>query len=138
MNIIFMGTPDFAVPCLESLMRDGQTVTAVFTQPDKPKGRGYHFVPPPVKVCAEAHAIPVYQPATLKDGTALSLLQNLSPDLIVVVAYGKILPKEILTLPKYGRPIGERHPSSGRFLTDRQPPVSRPCSWTLDWIRAIC
>ena len=102
MNIIFMGTPDFAVPCLESLMRDGQTVTAVFTQPDKPKGRGYHFVPPPVKVCAEAHAIPVYQPATLKDGTALSLLQNLSPDLIVVVAYGKILPKEILTLPKYG------------------------------------
>ena len=102
MKIVFMGTPEFSVPCLQALLEDGQTIAAVFTQPDKPKGRGYHLVPPPVKVCAEAHHLPVYQPATLKDGTALSLLQELQPDLIVVVAYGNILPKAILTLPPYG------------------------------------
>ncbi len=102
MKIVFMGTPEFSVPCLQALLEDGQTIAAVFTQPDKPKGRGYHLVPPPVKVCAEAHHLPVYQPATLKDGTALSLLQELQPDLIVVVAYGNILPKAILTLPQYG------------------------------------
>ena len=102
MKIVFMGTPEFSVPCLQALLEDGQTIAAVFTQPDKPKGRGYRLVPPPVKVCAEAHHLPVYQPATLKDGTALSLLQELQPDLIVVVAYGNILPKAILTLPQYG------------------------------------
>lgn len=102
MKIVFMGTPEFAVPCLQALIQDGQTIAAVFTQPDKPKGRGYHLVPPPVKVCAEAHQIPVYQPTTLKDGTALTILQEIQPDLIVVVAYGNILPKEILTLPPHG------------------------------------
>ena len=102
MKIVFMGTPDFAVPCLEALIQDGNTIAAVFTQPDKPKGRGYRLEPPPVKVCAEAHQIPVYQLTTLKDGTALAVLQELAPDMIVVVAYGKILPKDILTLPPYG------------------------------------
>lgn len=102
MKIVFMGTPDFAVPCLEALIRDGNEVLAVFTQPDKPKGRGYTLTPPPVKVCALNHHIPVFQPHTLKDGEALRLLQALDPEMIVVVAYGKILPKEILELPKLG------------------------------------
>ncbi len=102
MKIVFMGTPDFAVPCLEALIQDGQEIAAVFTQPDKPKGRGYHLMPPPVKVCALSHDIPVYQPTTLKDGEALALLQEIAPDVVVVVAYGKILPQDILSLPPYG------------------------------------
>lgn len=101
MNIVFMGTPDFAVPCLESIINAGHTVSAVFTQPDKPKGRGYTLTPPPVKVCALSHNIDVYQPTTLKDKIAFDILNSLSPDIIVVVAYGKILPKDILNLPKY-------------------------------------
>ena len=97
-----MGTPDFAVPCLEALINAGYDVVGAFTQPDKPKGRGYALAPPPVKVTALEHNIPVYQPKTLKDGEALTILSELSPECIVVVAYGKILPKAILDLPKYG------------------------------------
>lgn len=102
MKIVFMGTPDFAVPCLEALIQDGNEITAVFTQPDKPKGRGYILTPPPVKVKALEHQIQVFQPKTLKDGEAFSILQELSPEMIIVVAYGQILPKEIIELPKYG------------------------------------
>ena len=102
MKIVFMGTPDFAVPCLEALIKSGYDVCGVFTQPDKPKGRGYALAPPPVKVTALENDIPVYQPTTLKDGEALTILNELSPDCIVVVAYGKILPKDILDLPRYG------------------------------------
>ena len=102
MKIVFMGTPEFAVPCLEALIHDGNEVAAVFTQPDKPKGRGYTLTPPPVKVCALSHEIPVFQPDTLKDGEALNMLQELAPEMIVVVAYGKILPKAILDLPPLG------------------------------------
>ena len=102
MNIVFMGTPDFSVPCLEALISSGHSVKGVFCQPDKPKGRGYTLTPPPVKVCALQHDIPVYQPQTMKDGSALEILKQISPELIIVVAYGKILPKEILDLPKYG------------------------------------
>lgn len=102
MKIVFMGTPDFAVPCLTALCEAGHTVSAVFTQPDKPKGRGYVLTPPPVKVAATAREIPVYQPETLRDGEALRILTELAPDAIVVVAYGKLLPKELLELPKYG------------------------------------
>ncbi len=105
MNIIFMGTPDFAVPCLNALIDSGENVTAVFTQPDKPKGRGYKLTPPPVKEAALTHNIPVYQPLSLKKGEdgekALQVIKGLEPDLIIVVAYGKILPKEILDAPKY-------------------------------------
>ena len=101
MRIVFMGTPDFAVPCLKRLLSDGHEVVGVFTQPDKPKGRGYALCPPPVKVEALKHQIPVFQPKSMKDGEALSILENLQPDLNIVVAYGKILPKEILYLPKY-------------------------------------
>ncbi|MBP0960448.1 MAG: methionyl-tRNA formyltransferase [Oscillospiraceae bacterium] len=104
MNIVFMGTPDFAVPCLKALIDSDNKVTGVFTQPDKPKGRGYKLTPPPVKVLAEENGIPVFQPNSLKKGedaeNALKTLKELSPDLIVVVAYGKILPKEVLDVPK--------------------------------------
>ena len=105
MKIVFMGTPDFAVPCLKSLIDSGENVQAVFTQPDKPKGRGYKLTPPPVKELALKNNIPVYQPTSLKNGDdaneTIKILNELSPDLIIVVAYGKILPKTILDLPKY-------------------------------------
>ncbi|MCL2023163.1 MAG: methionyl-tRNA formyltransferase [Oscillospiraceae bacterium] len=101
MNTIFMGTPDFALPCLELLTRK-YNVSGVFCQPDKPKGRKMLLTPPPIKEFALSKGLPVYQPATLRDGTALDLLKKLKPDLIIVVAYGKILPREILELPKHG------------------------------------
>ncbi len=102
MNIVFMGTPDFAVPCLQKLLDAGYPVTGVFTQPDKPKGRGYKLVPPPVKELAMAHELPVFQPNSLRSDESFEMIKNCAPDLIVVVAYGKILPKQVLELPKYG------------------------------------
>lgn len=96
MKVIFMGTPDFAVPCLEKLIEYGCDVVGVFTQPDKPVGRKRVITPPAVKVCALKHGIEVFQPEKMRDGVALEIINNLAPDLIVVVAYGKILPKEIL------------------------------------------
>ncbi len=102
MKIVFMGTPDFAVPCLEALIKDGNEIAGVFTQPDKPKGRGNKMTPPPVKVCAQEHGINVYQPDTLKGGEALDILKELSPEMIVVVAYGKLLPEAVLDLPELG------------------------------------
>ena len=97
-----MGTPDFAVPCLEALINDGNEIAGVFTQPDKPKGRGNKMTPPPVKECALKHGIGVYQPNTLKGEEAMDILTDLAPEMIVVVAYGKILPKAVLDLPQYG------------------------------------
>ena len=102
MKIVFMGTPDFAVPCLQAILDDGHEVCGVFTQPDKPKGRGYTLTPPPVKELALQYHLPVYQPNTLRTGEAYEILKELSPDLIAVVAYGKLLPKEILDLPPMG------------------------------------
>lgn len=102
MRIVFMGTPEFAQASLQKLIETGHNIVGVFTQPDKPKGRGYKLVAPPVKELALEHNIPVYQPEKMKDGTALSILKELNPDLIAVVAYGRILPKDILELPKYG------------------------------------
>ena len=102
MKLLFMGTPDFAVFSLQALIEAGHEVCGVVTQPDKPKGRGYTLSPPPVKVCATEHGIPVYQPATLKDDAFLSLLDELSPEVIVVVAYGKILPQAVLSYPPFG------------------------------------
>ena len=99
MRILFMGTPAFAVPSLERLIADGHEVCGVFTQPDKPKNRGMKLLPPPVKECALAHDIPVYQPTKLRDGTALETIQSLAPELIVVAAYGRILPDDILAAP---------------------------------------
>lgn len=102
MRIVFMGTPDFAVPSLESLITAGHEIIGVFTQPDKPKGRGYALTPPPVKVLAQQYKIPVYQPATLRTEEAAELVKSLNPELIVVAAYGKILPKTVLDIPDYG------------------------------------
>ena len=102
MRILFMGTPDFAVPSLEALVAAGHDVCGVFTQPDKPKNRGMKLLPTPVKVCAQAHGIPVFQPVKLRDGTALAQIQALAPELIVVAAYGRILPDEILDCPPKG------------------------------------
>ena len=101
-----MGTPDFAVKPLEAIIESGENVMAVFTQPDKPKGRGFKLLPTPVKQSALSRNIPVYQPLSLKKGDdaaeAEKIMRELAPDLIVVAAYGKILPKTILDLPKYG------------------------------------
>lgn len=102
LKIVFMGTPDFAVPCLARILEDGYEVAGVFTQPDKPVGRHQTLTPPPVKRLALERGIPVYQPAKLRDGTALAILEELAPDLIVVVAYGRILPKDILDCPPLG------------------------------------
>ncbi len=106
MRVVFMGTPDFAVPCLRRLAESGCEVAAVFTQPDKPKGRGYKMIPTPVKAAAEGYGIPVYQPLSLRKGEdaeeSMRILHDIAPELIVVTAYGQILPKEILELPKYG------------------------------------
>lgn len=97
-----MGTPDFAVPCLQKLIDCGHEISGVFTQPDKPKGRHGVMTPPPVKELALKNGLTVYQPVKMKDGTALEMLRQADPELVIVVAYGKILPKEILELPKYG------------------------------------
>lgn len=106
MKIVFMGTPQFSVPCLKAIADNGYDIPAVFSQPDRPKGRGYKMIPTPVKACAETYNIPVYQPLSLRKGEdaekSMEILREISPDVIIVVAYGQILPKEILELPKYG------------------------------------
>ena len=103
MRIVYMGTPDFAVPALEKLAQSPDyTVAAVFTQPDKPKGRKMVMTPPDVKVCAEKLGIPVFQPGSMRSEEAYNSLKELNPDVIVVAAYGQILPKAVLDLPKFG------------------------------------
>lgn len=97
-----MGTPDPAATCLKALIEAKETVIAVITQPDRPKGRGLKVTPSPVKDIALHYNIAVHQPEKIKDAKAIELIKSLNPDLIVVVAYGKILPKEILGIPKYG------------------------------------
>lgn len=102
MRILFMGTPDFAVPSLEALVNAGHEICGVFTQPDKPKNRGMKPQAPPVKEFALAHDIPVFQPETVKDGTAMEIIRELAPELIAVAAYGRILPVDILDYPPFG------------------------------------
>lgn len=102
MRILYMGTPDFAIPTLKALFESGEEIVGVITQPDKPKGRGYTLTPPPVKAWALEKGLEVYQPATLKDEAFAELLKELDPELIVVVAFGKILPKNVLDYPKHG------------------------------------
>lgn len=102
MRVLFMGTPDFALFTLKALVEAGADVVGVVTQPDKPKGRGYELQPPPVKVYATEQGIPVYQPATLKNGAFDAELASVDPDVIVVVAYGKILPLSVLEYPRLG------------------------------------
>lgn len=102
MKIVFMGTPDFAVPSLQALIDAGHEVAAVYTQPDKPQGRKQVLTAPPVKDLAMQRGIPVYQPKTLRDGAEQARLRDIAPELIVVVAYGKILPVEVLGIPPRG------------------------------------
>lgn len=102
MRLVFMGTPVFALPSLEALLEQGHQVQLVVTQADKPKGRGKRPTPPPVKEFALARGIPVLQPERLKDPVFLGQLREAAPEAIVVVAYGKILPVEVLSLPPYG------------------------------------
>ena len=102
MKIIYMGTPDFAVPALKALASSEHEVCAVFTQPDKPRGRKMILTPPDVKVCAQSLNIPVYQPESMKNGDALEIINQYNPDVIVVAAYGKILPIAVLDAPKFG------------------------------------
>lgn len=102
MNIIFMGTPDFAVPSLQELINSHHNIIRVYSQPDKPKGRGHKLQATQVKELALKNNLEVAQPATLRDETVVEEIRNLKPDCIVVVAYGKILPKEILDIPKFG------------------------------------
>ena len=102
MRILFMGTPDFAVPSLQALVEAGHTLCGAFTQPDKPKNRGMKLMPTPVKEFCLAHNIPVFQPTKLRDGTALAQIRELAPELIVVAAYGRILPEDILDYPAKG------------------------------------
>ena len=103
MKIVYMGTPDFAVPALKKLAAcESHSVIAVFTQPDKPRGRKMILTPPDVKVCAQELNIPVYQPESMRSEKAYNSLKELNPDVIVVAAYGQILPKPVLDLPKFG------------------------------------
>lgn len=102
MRIVFMGTPDFASASLEKLIEENFNVVGVFTQPDKPKGRGMEMSYSPVKELALRHELPVFQPVKMRDGQALEQIKELEPDILVVVAYGRILPDDILAVPKYG------------------------------------
>ena len=102
MRIVFMGTPDFAAASLQKLIDEGFDVVGVFTQPDKPKGRGMELSFSPVKELALRAGLPVYQPEKMRDGTALAILRELRPDILVVVAYGRILPDDMIALPRYG------------------------------------
>ena len=102
MRIVFMGTPDFASASLKKLIDEKFDVVGVFTQPDKPKGRGMELCASPVKELALENGLPVFQPVKMRDGTALAQIKALEPDILVVVAYGRILPGDILAVPKYG------------------------------------
>lgn len=102
MRVIFMGTPDFAVKTLEKIIEAGHEVVLVVTQPDKPKGRGKMMQFPPVKECALAHGVEVFQPARIREQECIEVLRTYQPDIIVVAAFGQILPKEILDMPQYG------------------------------------
>lgn len=102
MRIVFMGTPDFAAASLKKLIDENYDIAAVFTQPDKPRNRGMQMSFSPVKELAVEHDIPVYQPVKLRDGEVLKIIEDINPDILVVVAYGKILPDDILAVPKFG------------------------------------
>lgn len=102
MRIAFMGTPDFSVDCLEALVASEHEIVGVFCQPDKPVGRKQELTPPDVKVEALKHGLEVYQPVSLRNGKGVEILEEIKPDLVVVVAYGKILPDDFLSYPKHG------------------------------------
>jgi methionyl-tRNA formyltransferase len=102
LRTVFMGTPEFALPTLRTLIDAGLNLVGVYTQPDRPKGRGNVLTPPPVKILAAEHGIPVFQPVKLRAPEVVEELRQLAPDLVVVVAFGQILPKSVLDIPRYG------------------------------------
>ena len=102
MRIVFLGTPDFARASLQALLDDRREIAAVFTQPDRPRGRGMKLTPSPVKELAEEHKLPVYQPESFSDGKPTRLLRKIAPDLVIAVAYGRILPEDYLSVPGLG------------------------------------
>ena len=102
MNILFMGTPEFAIPSLKALVDNGHNVAGIVTQPDKPKGRGRKYIAPPVKTCALELGIPVYQPGRVRDENFLDIFRKISPDMVILVAFGQILPEEIIRFPRLG------------------------------------
>lgn len=102
MRVVFMGTPDIAAACLKKIIADGTQVVGVYTQPDRPKGRGMKMVFSPVKEVAIANGLPVYQPENFRDGETVAQLQALAPDVVAVVAYGRILPQSVLDIPTHG------------------------------------
>ena len=102
MRVVFMGTPDIAATCLKKILQDGFEVVAVYTQPDRPKGRGMKMVFPPVKEVALEAGIPVYQPENFRDEETVQALRDLKPDVVAVVAYGRILPQKVLDIPTCG------------------------------------
>ena len=135
MKAVFMGTPEFAVPTLQALI-DHHEVLAVVTQPDKQRGRGKKMQFPPVKEKAVEYDIPVYQPQRARDEEFIEELKNLNPDVIVVVAYGQILPESILNIPKFMdhsfQNTEEQHRSSGQSLMEKKRQESQPCIWKKD------
>ena len=138
MRIIYMGTPDFSVGALESLIRAGHDICLVVTQPDKPKGRGKNVQFSPVKECALAHGLEIFQPKRIREPENIPFLQKYNADVMVVAAFGQILPKEILdmTVSMYTvlcfQNIGERHRFNGQSLMARNLQVSPSCRWTLE------
>ncbi len=102
MRVVFMGTPDIAATCLKKILADGFEVVGVYTQPDRPKGRGMKMVFSPVKEVAIAHDIPVFQPENFREEESVQQLRDLKPDICAVVAYGRILPQKVLDVPKFG------------------------------------
>ena len=102
MRVVFMGTPDFAVSTLEEILSAGHEAALVVTQPDKPKGRGNVLTPPPVKECALSHGLTVYQPKRVRDAECIGHIKEYAPDIIIVAAFGQILPKELLQIPRFG------------------------------------
>ncbi|MBP2644708.1 MAG: fmt, partial [Firmicutes bacterium] len=102
LRVVYMGTPDFAVPCLERLVSEGYQIAAVVTQPDRPKGRGRKLTPSPVKETALKHNLPVWQPEKVKTPEFVAQLEALNPDVIIVVAFGQLLSPQILVIPEYG------------------------------------
>lgn len=102
MRLVFMGTPEFAVPSLRAIVNAGFEVCAVVTQPDRPKGRGMRLTPPPVKICAQELQLPVYQPEKVRDAGFIDQLQNLVPDCVAIVAFGQLIPENLLRLPPLG------------------------------------
>lgn len=145
-RILFMGTPDFALPALEALKAHGYMPIALYTQPDRINGRGKKINFSPVKSFGLANDIPVFQPTTLKSEEEQQKIRDLAPDLIIVIAYGKILPKAVLDIPTYGAinvhasllpEYRGLRPSSEPLSMERRRPASPLCSWTKAWIREI-